>query len=192
MATATQLSVFSELTPLKRIYTARRGNLRCCAIRLKDDSLCLFSPVAGLNAAARASLEEIGEVTFLLAPNHYHNKALAEHAAAFPKAKLCATRAATPRLKKQTNLSFIDLARVTAKLSRGYSFVEPVGLKTGEVWFAPQSRRIDDLDGGRCDQRGQNDSDGIPWRHPEFVGYFSEFRDWRQGGLLPLVQSATH
>ncbi len=129
------LSPFVQHNDHKRIYVAHKGNLRCYVIRLKDDRLCLFSPVLGLNATAIESLEAIGKVAFVLAPNYYHNKALAECQAAFPRAQLCASKAAIPRLKKITGLRFSDPAKLRLALPRGCTLIEPEGLKTGELWL---------------------------------------------------------
>lgn len=130
-----QLSTFRELDGCGGIHIAERNDLRCTAIRLKDGRLCLFSPVAGLNKKALESLSELGEVGFLLAPNHYHNKGLAEYQRAFPAAEACASEKAAPRLKKVTGVTVKGLAALEALLPSGADLLEPEGLKTGEVWL---------------------------------------------------------
>lgn len=132
---ADQLSAFVKLDALEGIYIAERNNLRCSALTLKDGRLCLFSPVAGLGKMALESLSRIGEVAFLLAPNHYHNKGLAEYAEAFPGAVLCAPDKAAPRLREVTSLPHESLKNLEALLPTGIDFIEPDGLKTGEVWL---------------------------------------------------------
>ncbi|TQV77808.1 hypothetical protein [Denitrobaculum tricleocarpae] len=132
---AGQLSAFGELEGIEGVFIADSNDLRCSALKLKDDRLCLFSPVTGLGEKALESLAGIGEVAFLLAPNHYHNKALRAYADAFPDAELCASDKAAPRLRKVTGLDIASLKNLRALLPPGVDFIEPVGLKTGEVWL---------------------------------------------------------
>ncbi|KLN60188.1 hypothetical protein WH96_13465 [Kiloniella spongiae] len=130
-----ELSAFNKIDEIKGIYTAEKGTLRCIAIQLSSGNLCLYSPVQGLSTIAKESLKSLGKVTHLLAPNHYHNKGLEEYSKAFPEAKLCCTQNANPRLKKQTALSFSSLKELEPSLPDTICFVEPLGLKTGEVWI---------------------------------------------------------
>lgn len=130
-----ELPFFSGGDQHPGIWSADRGSLRCSAIRLQDGSLCLYSPVSGLGDAARASLEAIGEVSFLLAPNHYHHKGLAEYARVFPQASRVCSDAARPRLRAQTELTFDGLQDLARRLPEGCELAEPRGLKTGEVWL---------------------------------------------------------
>lgn len=130
-----ELSDFTALVGIDGIYTAQKGDLRCSAVRLRSGGLCLYSPVAGLGAAALGSLNALGDVTHLLAPNHYHNKGIAEYAEAFPSAVICGTVDALPRLVKQTSLSFVPLHEAGLELPMGARLIEPQGLKTGEVWI---------------------------------------------------------
>ncbi len=129
------LSEFEPVEGLPGVHCARNGTLRCTAIGLKSGELCLFSPVQGLGDAARASLEGLGPVRYLLAPNHYHNKAVAEYAAAFPDAELVAPDGAIPRLEKITGHAFGPLGRLTAALPGSVTVVHTEGLKTGEIWL---------------------------------------------------------
>ncbi len=130
-----ELSAFERLDGYDGLFMAHNGKLRCSAIALEDGQLCLFSPVQGLGQEARESLGEIGEVAFLLAPNHYHNKALREYAEAFPAARLCAPQGAIGRLEKITGLELENLEIVESSLMKTMDFVEPAGLKTGEAWL---------------------------------------------------------
>lgn len=57
------------------------------ALRLRGDSLLLYSPV-GLTPARRAAVEALGEVAHLYAPNLYHHLWLGEWAEAFPGARV--------------------------------------------------------------------------------------------------------
>ena len=129
------LSEFTPLPPHPGLWSAQRGALRCTAVRLRDGSLCLYSPVLGLGDRARNSLDALGKVSVLLAPNHYHNKGLTEYAQVFPDAALICSERAMPRLEKQTGLSFASLSNLVPLLPDDCELVEPDGLKTGEVWL---------------------------------------------------------
>lgn len=113
------------------LRTIRRGNLRSTIMTLREGGVCLYSPVEKTSAA----VAEDHDVRYLFAPNHYHNKGIAEHVAAFQGATLTASDAARPRLEKVTGHRFGDLAKLRAELPDGVSLVEPEGLKTGEVWM---------------------------------------------------------
>lgn len=130
-----ELSSFSLVPNQSAIWSAQKGNLRCTALKLRDGSLCLYSPVLGLGSDAKASLASLGTVSVLLAPNHYHHKGLNEYVEAFPDAKLICSERAQPRLAKQTGLAFDFLPSLQPLLPGSYRIVEPDGLKTGEVWL---------------------------------------------------------
>jgi len=129
------LSQFALVLERLGLWSAQKGSLRCTTIRLRDGSLCLYRPVLGLNDVARRSIAGLGNVAYLLAPNHYHNKGLVEYTEAFPEAALVCSERAKPRLEKQTGLSFSGLKSLIALLPDGCALVEPDGLKTGEVWL---------------------------------------------------------
>jgi hypothetical protein len=122
------------------IYVARLAKLSCTALRLRDGSLCLYNPVAGMETALTQSPHELGDVSALLAPNHYHNKGLKAHVEAFPNATLYCSATAKPRLTKLTGLTFDGLDRLREKLPDGSDLCEPDGLNTGEVWLQVRSR----------------------------------------------------
>ncbi|MEM9279922.1 MAG: hypothetical protein AAGA76_15250 [Pseudomonadota bacterium] len=132
---AATLSAFEPIEGIDGLYTATKDQLRCTAIQLKSGGICLYSPVAGLDTAAKENLEEIGPVEFLLAPNHYHNKGLVEYHEAYPDAKTIAPEASHDRLEKQTGLEFKSMDPVLDLLPRTMHFASPAGLKTGETWL---------------------------------------------------------
>lgn len=136
------ISAFAPIPHHPEIWSAQKGTLRCTALRLSDGSLCLYSPVLGLGEEAKASLTALGDVAYLLAPNHYHHKGLNEYAEAFPKAKIVSSSSARPRLEKQVRLTFEGLQRLETLLPDGYDFAEPNGLKTGEVWLVVKSEQV--------------------------------------------------
>lgn len=131
---------FHALTGIKGVYMAQTGKLRCTAYRLSDGSILLYSPVAGLGDVARESLSILGDVSYLLAPNHYHNKGLAEYFRFFPNANLVCSTTALPRLSKITKLKFGGLASLENNLPDNTELLEPDGLKTGEIWLQIKSK----------------------------------------------------
>lgn len=141
MPKKSELGAFIPLPEIDGVYVAHKSGLRCTAVVGKNGEICLFSPVQGLGTTAKASLSDIGSVSYLLAPNHYHNKALKEFSAAYPKARLCAAPAAAPRLQKVTGFEFDDLSDVAKALPDGLTLLEPDGLKTGEVWLRCDAKR---------------------------------------------------
>ncbi len=120
-----------DIAGVPGLGTIRRGNLRCVIAPLKDSGVCLYSPVEKTSAA----FLKTHDVRYLFAPNHYHNKGIAEHVTAFPDAKLVSSQAARPRLEKITGHGFGDLSQLRQVLPDSVSLVEPEGLKTGEVWM---------------------------------------------------------
>ena len=133
---------FLPVRGLDDVHVGRSGKLSCLALRLRDGSLCLYSPVAGLEKTLSKQLDQLGAVSALIAPNHYHNKGLAAHVEAFPDASLYCSAAAGPRLTKVTGLKFDPLERLIEALPDGLSLLEPDGLKTGEVWVRIKSATV--------------------------------------------------
>lgn len=60
---------------------------RCAVIRLKNDGLLIWSPVA-LTTQLKAEVDALGDVTHLIAPNHFHHLFLSEWQTAYPDAAL--------------------------------------------------------------------------------------------------------
>lgn len=127
--------VFQELNGFDGIYTIQIGKLRCTAFDISGEGICVYSPVANLNKKQLTSLEALGTVTVLLAPNHYHNKGIVEYTELFPKAQPICSTAAKPRLFKITDLKFDNLQTLKLNLPSNIVVLEPEGLKTGEVWI---------------------------------------------------------
>jgi len=166
---------FEKVDGLETLYTAAKGALRSYAIVLKDGGICLISPVAGLGEAARESLRDIGPVKVILAPNHYHNKGLAENAEAFPDAALCASERAIPRLNKITSLSLTDFGQWSPLLPDTMEILQPDGLKTGEIWIrindgATTSWLVVDAFSGP-----KPDASGLPSTVPEMLKTFPNY-----------------
>ena len=168
------LSAFEPVPHHPGVWSAQKGALRCTALALRDGTLCLYSPVQGLGAAAQASLAAMGDVAYLLAPNHYHHKGLAEYAEAFPDARIVASDPARPRLAHQTGLALGGLQDLAAQLPEGCAMAQPDGLKTGEVWLvvgSPQERLWI-----LCDcLKGPKGEPGHIGQRPEMLGTFPTY-----------------
>ncbi|WP_298963588.1 hypothetical protein [uncultured Roseibium sp.] len=113
------------------LWTVQRGNLRCNVVGLEGGGTCLYSPVEKTSGVAA----EAAPIRFLLAPNHYHNKAVPEHIGAYPHAKPVCSENARPRLEKITGTPFGSLSALAEALPDHITLLEPDGLKTGEVWL---------------------------------------------------------
>jgi len=166
--------IFKELSGFDDVYTVQSGQLNCTAIRLKSGNLCLYSPVSGLQDDGLASLQNLADVSVLLAPNHYHNKALVEYSKWFPKADLVCSMAASPRLSKIIGLEFADIKMLAAKLPSHIKLIEPEGLKTGEVWFQIEYGKdviwvVTDAFSGPSKLKGEYGSE------PQMLGTFPKF-----------------
>ncbi|MDM7950872.1 hypothetical protein [Hydrogenophaga sp.] len=168
------LSEFAPIRQYPGLWSAEKGALRCTALRLRDNSLCLYSPVLGLGDDARNSLAALGDVSFLLAPNHYHNKGLVEYAEAFPEAELICSERARPRLENQTSLVFGGLTNLVSLLVDDCQLIEPAGLKTGEVWFTVKT--LKDVVWVVCDAfKGSSGKLGEVTKQIEMLGTFPTF-----------------
>lgn len=77
----------------------------------------------------------MGQITYILAPNQYHNKGIAGHHALLPQAALIAPQACRDRLARITGARFSALEEATLDLPDGVRILAPEGLKTGEVWI---------------------------------------------------------
>ncbi len=131
---------FQEIPGMPDISEARGKTLSMFAIALKSGGVCIVSPLAGQSAMVANAFGSRGEVSALLAPNHYHNKGLQEYAVAFPNARLFASPMASPRLTKITGLSFADTDLLSKDLPKIMDVLEPEGLKTGECWIRVRGR----------------------------------------------------
>jgi len=130
-----QKSGLEPVDGVEGLWSIRKGNLRCSVAALPDGGTCLYSPVGKTSETA----SEAAPIRFLLAPNHYHNKAMTEHEAAFPQASCVCSETAKPRLEKVTGIRFSGLADLADALPKDACLLEPKGLKTGEVWLCLRS-----------------------------------------------------
>ncbi len=110
-------------------------------VELGDRKVCLINPIKGSPNDVIESIKDIGEVAFILAPNHYHNKGVEEHCDHFDRGILCSSAAAIPRLKKITGLALQNTNKLAKALPKGMSLLTPPGLKTGEVWLRIKQKK---------------------------------------------------
>ncbi len=129
---------YASIAGLEGVYVARSGALNCFAIALNTKSLCLYSPVAALAGADGTFLDDLGGVSVLLAPNHYHNKGLKSFSEQYLGAERVCSEAAKRRLRKITGLSFETSETLRVQLPESMQILHPEGLKTGEIWMQVQ------------------------------------------------------
>ena len=73
--------------PFKLPYVRVEVGTRMTCIRLTGGRLLLHSPVK-LDAALRQSLEALGEIKAIVAPNRLHHRFLAEYITSYPQARV--------------------------------------------------------------------------------------------------------
>lgn len=173
MGKSNKISPFKPLGDMPDVYVAHKAALRTTAIVLESGGLCLFSPALGWNDEAVASLDAIGSVTHLVAPNHYHNLGLADAVHTFPEAKLCCSASAAPRLERVTGLRFIDLSEVA--FPNDWRVEEPPGLKSGEIWLVRKTQNLTTWIVADCFS-GPRDVGGETWcQQPELLSTFPKY-----------------
>ena len=129
-----------ELESGSGIWSYNKPNLasfpmRMLAIRLKDQSLLVYSPAPDPKPECFEQLDALGDVKYLVEPNHYHNLALKSYKERYPNAQLLAAPQALPRLAKVTKLEIKNLEGISSLLPAHLEFVEPEGMKAGEIWI---------------------------------------------------------
>lgn len=110
-------------------------------LRLEGGSLLVHSATR-LGGEAMEELRALGEVRWLLAPNHFHHLGLSAYREAFPEARVVASATATRRLRAK-GYDVTPLADVDLGLPAGASVLVAEGTKNGEVvvsWPTPGGR----------------------------------------------------
>lgn len=79
-------------------------------------------------------IEHLGTPRVLFAPNHYHHLHLARYRERFPGAVVTASRQAMLRLARKDHLGICPVNDLA--LPPGMKWIEPEGLRTGEVWIS--------------------------------------------------------
>ncbi|MEL6437827.1 MAG: DUF4336 domain-containing protein [Cyanobacteria bacterium J06621_8] len=104
---------------------------RSVVIRLKDNSLFVLSPI-NLTDDIRYEMNNLGEVKYLVSPNHLHHLYLGEWQQAYPKAKLYAS----PRLvPKRKDLTFDKTLSTGNSEPEWASEIEQCIFGSGNGWF---------------------------------------------------------
>ena len=142
------------------------------AVQLSGGGVALVSPLPSHVQGDFAELETLGSPTFLLAPNHYHNRGLVPVSQRYPDILRVASAAALPRLKRRTQLAIGPLASLIERLPAGVSILQPEGLKQGEVWL-------------RCET-----PDGVAWMVTDAFFNVLPLPTSVFGGFLWLTQGA--
>jgi hypothetical protein len=112
--------------------------LRAVALRLADGTLAIYSPLRGLGEEAHRELAALGAPSALIAPNHFHNLGLAEHAARYPTATIFGAATAAPRLKRRAGHAVRDAATLmgAGAWAAGSSLLIPPATRNGELWVS--------------------------------------------------------
>lgn len=108
---------------------------RSTAMRLRDGSLAVYNPYSRIVPDQLAELRQLGPVSTLIAPNHYHHLGLKPWLAQLGQLRLIASTTATPRLVKQTGLNFSSPERLAEMLPAASAIWCPPGTRNGELWL---------------------------------------------------------
>ncbi|GFE65729.1 hypothetical protein KIN_28030 [Litoreibacter roseus] len=139
------------------------------AARLRRGRLALYSPVPKPDDTALEAARDLGGVTTILAPSHFHHLGIADWRAAFPDATVCAPAAAIPRLENRLGHSVFD---TMPDLDRGLSLMSPPGLRAAEVWLRAEGP--DGVAWAVCDAfAGPAGSEDSPADSPKARGAFA-------------------
>ncbi len=128
-------SIYQPIDGVAEILVARNPKNSSTAFSLRDGSICIYSPLPKLKKTELESLVANLDVSFFIAPNHYHHKGLHDHVELFKDATVVCSANAKPRLEKQTALKFQPLDQLASAIPSSIEIIEPQGLKTGEVWL---------------------------------------------------------
>ncbi|HET8934700.1 MAG TPA: hypothetical protein VFN67_14725 [Polyangiales bacterium] len=82
--------VVSERAWLYVYAFAKNGTANCFAIRLANGGVVVLSPALGLSEGAYADLDQLGEVTALVATNGHHHLGIGAFRRRFPNARVYA------------------------------------------------------------------------------------------------------
>jgi len=83
-----------------RAWCLDYGIARALLVRLDDGGLVVVSPPSGMREPGWAEVDALGEVRWLVAPNHFHTGGLAAWVGRYPSAQVVAEPAAHARLRR--------------------------------------------------------------------------------------------
>ena len=134
-------AVINEPQLLTTAYSVRGWSGRTTVLGGSGTDLAVYNPGATVPADLVADLRRRGRVTLLVAANHFHHLGIAAWRAAFPEALVVASPLAIPRLRGH---GVEASGHGGIALPAGAQVLEPVGLRTGEIWLSLATGR------GRC------------------------------------------
>ncbi len=109
--------------------------LRAVAVMLDGEHLLIYSPVKESMPGSLRELKDIGEPTWLLAPNHFHNLGLDPYAQILPDARVASSDEARKRLDLKLRSPVEYLSKLAKDLPDHVRLLEPPGTRNGEVWL---------------------------------------------------------
>jgi hypothetical protein len=115
---------------------------RMTVVRLADGSLIVHSPVA-LGSTTRDSIDKLGPVRALVAPNRFHHLSIAEWAAAYPQA-LVLGAPGLEKKRRDVNWSGVlgDGARTEWQSELDYVFFGAMPFSSELIFFHRPSRTV--------------------------------------------------
>jgi hypothetical protein len=109
-------------------------------VRLRDGGLLVHSPT-WLGEGTFETVDELGPVRVLFAPNHFHHLSLTRFAVRYPSALTIATSVAIPRLTSKGHDGLVAVSEAASMLPHGAHFLECAGTRAGEGWISLESDR---------------------------------------------------
>jgi hypothetical protein len=116
-------------------YEISGWSSRTTVVRLATGGLLAINPGLPLAATAKADLQAIGNVEYLMAPNHYHHLGLAAWRQVFGPIPVVACAAAQPRLRARGHAPLCEPGAIEPLLPDNAKVLLPPGTRTGEAWL---------------------------------------------------------
>lgn len=115
---------------------SKHGRANCLVVQLRDRKLLVLSPAAEMPDGAFADLEELGDVSHIVATNGFHHLGLSMWRARFPGARCFAPAAAMARIAKQNPQAgpLEPLSALQPLLPEDVIVREAPSTKCGECW----------------------------------------------------------
>jgi len=134
-------TVAGEPLVLSAQYPVRGWSSRTTALCGPTGEILVYNPGATVTPELRRKLRAHGQVTLLVAANHFHHLGVAVWLREFPDALVLASTLAIPRLRTHG----VEASGYEGiELPWGAHFLEPAGMANGELWLSLATRA------GRC------------------------------------------
>jgi hypothetical protein len=104
-------------------------------VRLASGGLLVVNPGAPLAATARADLQALGKIEYLLAPNHFHHLGISAWQKELGPIPVLASAQAHARLGKRGYAPLHEPREIESLLPPEASFLLPAETRTGEIWL---------------------------------------------------------